>query len=109
MTSDALPPTDDRGLVERLRRTLAETEPTQHGARIEAIADDLAARGIDARLVALLAAAPEPEMRRLTVRIATRLPDPPGPALFLVLRHLLRDQNVPERARLELAAFLLRA
>src|SRR5262245_50446558 len=96
-------------LVQRVRRTL-QSVPAQHReAAVEHWAESLSGDDNNLRLVALLAAAPEPELRHLTVRVAARMPAPADPSARSMLRHLLLDRRIPEPALLDLAAHLLKS
>jgi hypothetical protein len=96
-------------LVQRVRHGLRSAPPEHQNEAIEFWAEALGASRDGTRLVALLAGAPEPEMRHLTMRVAARLPPPLDPQALPMLRHLLLDRRVPEEALLSLAAALLRS
>lgn len=96
-------------LVERVRQSLLGAPPEQFERFLAGWVETLSVAENRSRLVALLAASPEPEMRQLTVLLAARLPLPFDPRLRPIVRHLLRERQVPEVALLTLAAALLKA
>src|SRR5438067_12271457 len=83
-------------LVQRVRRALHNVPADKRAAAVEYWAGSLVGEDHGPRLVALLAAVPEPAMRHLALRVAARLPAPSEPSTRSMLRHLLLDRGVPE-------------
>lgn len=98
----------DHALIDRLREELRNVRREDLQASIGKLAESLSAGDNATRLVALLASSAEPTLRHLTVELAARLPAPLDVTILPFLRYLLNDQGVPEVAKIDLAAAMLR-
>lgn len=95
-------------LIERVRRSLLSVPPAEREAAIDQWAASLRAATNLSELVTVLAAAVEPELRQLALRLAVELPGRltrPMPAL---LRRLLADRTLPVGPQLLVTARLVR-
>ena len=97
------PPT----LAEQVRQVLEAGERDRRKQALVLLAESLAGNPQAHRVVGLLAATPELPARQLALELAGRVTLPRDRALFGVLLPLVRNKEMPTRARLDTAAALL--